>query len=123
MSNTLYESSIPSLKLLNRGKVRDIYEVDDQHLLIVTTDRLSAFDVILPTPIPEKGRVLTEVSNFWLAETVTGRSHRPWLPDRFRLEGLPEDRCRLWYQATGEPATGGSPAGTSLHPIDQGRRR
>jgi len=69
MSTTLYESSIPSLKLLNRGKVRDIYEVDDRHLLIVTTDRLSAFDVVLPTPIPEKGRVLTEVSNFWFDRT------------------------------------------------------
>jgi len=65
MSNTLYESNIKSLPLLHRGKVRDIYEVDDDHLLIVTTDRLSAFDVILPTPIPGKGRVLTEVSNFW----------------------------------------------------------
>lgn len=61
----LYESSIPNLKLLGRGKVRDIYEIDDQHLLIVTTDRMSAFDVILPNPIPGKGRVLTHVSNFW----------------------------------------------------------
>lgn len=61
----LYESSISNLKLLARGKVRDIYEVDDQHLLIVTTDRMSAFDVILPDPIPGKGRVLTSVSNFW----------------------------------------------------------
>jgi phosphoribosylaminoimidazole-succinocarboxamide synthase len=69
MSKTLYESQIKSLPLLNRGKVRDIYEVDDKHLLIVTTDRLSAFDVILPTPIPGKGRVLTEVSNFWFHRT------------------------------------------------------
>lgn len=61
----LYESSIPHLKLLGRGKVRDMYEIDDRHLLIVTTDRMSAFDVILPDPIPGKGRVLTEVSNFW----------------------------------------------------------
>ena len=61
----IFESRIPSLKLLARGKVRDIYELDDEHLLIVTTDRLSAFDVILPTPIPDKGRVLTELSNFW----------------------------------------------------------
>lgn len=65
MIPTLFESSIGSLHLLNRGKVRDIYEVDDKHLLIVTTDRLSAFDVILPTPIPDKGRILTELSNFW----------------------------------------------------------
>lgn len=65
----LYNSSISSLKLLVRGKVRDIYDVDEQHLLIVTTDRLSAFDVILPDPIPGKGRVLTGVSNFWFART------------------------------------------------------
>jgi len=61
----LFESSISNLTLLSRGKVRDIYEVDDNHLLIVTTDRLSAFDVVLPDPIPGKGRVLTRVSNFW----------------------------------------------------------
>ena len=61
----LYESSIPQLKLLGRGKVRDMYEIDSQHLLIVTTDRMSAFDVILPDPIPGKGQVLTNVSNFW----------------------------------------------------------
>ncbi len=65
MSQPIFESSIPSLRLLARGKVRDIYEVDDKHLLIVTTDRLSAFDVILPTPIPDKGKVLTQLSNFW----------------------------------------------------------
>jgi len=61
----LFESSISNLNLLSRGKVRDIYEIDDKHLLIVTTDRLSAFDVVLPDPIPGKGRVLTNVSNFW----------------------------------------------------------
>ena len=61
----LYQSSLTSLKLRSRGKVRDIYDIDDQHMLIVTTDRLSAFDVILPDPIPGKGRVLTRVSNFW----------------------------------------------------------
>lgn len=61
----LYESSLPHLKLLGRGKVRDMYEIDDQHLLIVTTDRMSAFDVIMSEPIPGKGQVLTEVANFW----------------------------------------------------------
>ncbi len=61
----LFESSISNLTLLSRGKVRDIYEIDNNHLLIVTTDRLSAFDVVLPDPIPGKGRVLTSVSNFW----------------------------------------------------------
>ena len=61
----LYESSIASLPLLGRGKVRDIYAVGDDKLLIVTTDRLSAYDVILPTPVAEKGRVLTELADFW----------------------------------------------------------
>jgi len=67
MTTPMYQSSITSLPLLNRGKVRDIYAVDDQHLLIVTTDRLSAFDVILPTPIPGKGEVLTRISDFWFS--------------------------------------------------------
>ena len=61
----VYETSIKSLPLLGRGKVRDIYALGDDKLLIVTTDRLSAYDVILPTPVPEKGRVLTELANFW----------------------------------------------------------
>lgn len=61
----LYQSNLPSLTLRARGKVRDIYHVDDKHMLIVTTDRLSAFDVILPDPIPGKGRMLTGISNFW----------------------------------------------------------
>ncbi|MHB8166963.1 MAG: phosphoribosylaminoimidazolesuccinocarboxamide synthase [Sulfuricella sp.] len=65
MTAPMYQSSINSLPLLNCGKVRDIYAIDDQHLLIVTTDRLSAFDVVLPTPIPGKGEVLTAISNFW----------------------------------------------------------
>ena len=64
-TNTLYRSEINSLKLLNSGKVRDIYDVDEGHLLIVTSDRISAFDVVLPDPIPGKGKVLTAVSNFW----------------------------------------------------------
>jgi len=62
---TLFESSIPGLELIGRGKVRDIYGIDDAHLLIVTTDRLSAYDVILPNPVPFKGEVLTQLSNFW----------------------------------------------------------
>ena len=64
----LYESSIKSLPLLGRGKVRDMYAVGDDRLLIVTTDRLSAFDVVLPDPIPDKGEVLNEMSNFWFRE-------------------------------------------------------
>ncbi|GIX48562.1 MAG: phosphoribosylaminoimidazole-succinocarboxamide synthase [Candidatus Tectimicrobiota bacterium] len=67
----LYASELRSLPLWRRGKVRDIYLVDDAHLLIVASDRLSAFDVVLPTPIPDKGRVLTAMSNFWFARTAS----------------------------------------------------
>ncbi|AYH42766.1 phosphoribosylaminoimidazolesuccinocarboxamide synthase [Azoarcus sp. DN11] len=67
MATPLFESSIKSLQLLGRGKVRDIYAVDADKLLIVTSDRLSAFDVILPNPIPDKGRVLTAMANFWFS--------------------------------------------------------
>jgi len=65
MSTPLFESNLRSLQLIHRGKVRDIYGIDEQRLLIVQTDRLSAFDVILPTPVPGKGEVLTALSNFW----------------------------------------------------------
>ena len=61
----VFETSLKSLKFLHRGKVRDLYEIDKDRLLIVQTDRLSAFDVILPTPIPGKGKVLTALSLFW----------------------------------------------------------
>jgi phosphoribosylaminoimidazole-succinocarboxamide synthase len=61
----LYETSLNSLKFMHRGKVRDLYEIDADRMLIIQTDRLSAFDVVLPTPIPNKGRVLTAMSNFW----------------------------------------------------------
>ncbi|MCF1184103.1 phosphoribosylaminoimidazolesuccinocarboxamide synthase [Marichromatium gracile] len=66
----LYESNISTLPLLGRGKVRDIYAVGEDHLLVVTSDRLSAFDVVLPQPIPGKGEVLTRVSNFWFERTA-----------------------------------------------------
>jgi phosphoribosylaminoimidazole-succinocarboxamide synthase len=69
MLETLYESTLKSLPLLARGKVRDVYGIGDDHLLMVTTDRLSAFDVVLPDPIPGKGAVLTAVSNFWFRQT------------------------------------------------------
>ena len=65
MTQALFESSIKSLPLLGRGKVRDIYAIDDEKLLIITRDRLSAFDVVLPDPIPSKGKVLTQLANFW----------------------------------------------------------
>ena len=63
--NILTQTYLSSLKLLNQGKVRDIYDVDDENILIVTTDRLSAFDVIMNEPIPFKGEVLTKMANFW----------------------------------------------------------
>ena len=65
----MLESHVPSLQRIHQGKVRDIYAVDDQHMLIVTTDRLSAFDVVMPNPIPGKGSVLTRISRFWFDRT------------------------------------------------------
>src|ERR1700735_2552648 len=68
-SPPLFETRISGLKRLHQGKVRDIYDVDAEHLLIVATDRLSAFDVVLPDPIPFKGEVLTRISTFWFGRT------------------------------------------------------
>ncbi|MEE4161480.1 MAG: phosphoribosylaminoimidazolesuccinocarboxamide synthase [Woeseiaceae bacterium] len=67
-ADAIFETAIPDLPLLGRGKVRDIYGVDDAHLLIVTTDRLSAYDVILPDPIPGKGELLTQISLYWFRQ-------------------------------------------------------
>ena len=93
----LYQSDIKSLPLLNQGKVRDIYDIDEDYMLIVTTDRLSAFDVILPDPIPDKGVILTTVSNFWFDKTkhiisnhLSDKSLEDVLPDaaeRHMIEG------------------------------------
>ena len=69
-SAPLFETRIRCLKKIHQGKVRDIYDVDDEHLLIAATDRLSAFDVVLPDPIPFKGQVLTQISLFWFAKTT-----------------------------------------------------
>jgi phosphoribosylaminoimidazole-succinocarboxamide synthase len=66
----VYETELAGLTRLHRGKVRDLYALDDDHMLIVATDRLSAFDVVLPDPIPGKGRVLNEISLFWFARTA-----------------------------------------------------
>ena len=116
-SDALFESDLPQLKLLSRGKVRDIYEVDVDHLLIVTTDRLSAFDVVLPQPIPGKGEVLTRVANFWfertkellpnhiadltLQEVITDEAQREQLGDRAiivrRLKPLPVEAIVRGY--------------------------
>ena len=64
-ADALFESAIPDHPMIGRGKVRDIYSIDHEHLLIVTTDRLSAFDVVMPDPVPGKGEVLTQISLFW----------------------------------------------------------
>jgi phosphoribosylaminoimidazole-succinocarboxamide synthase len=66
----IFETHIDNLELIARGKVRDIYAIDDAHMLIVTTDRFSAFDVVFAEPMPHKGELLTEVSNFWFAKTA-----------------------------------------------------
>jgi len=117
MSEALYQSELSGLRLINRGKVRDIYDLDDRHMLIVTSDRLSAFDVILPQPIPGKGEVLTRVSNFWfdrtadiipnhltkipLQDVVTGAAERALLGDRAivvrKLKPLPVEAIVRGY--------------------------
>ncbi len=70
MPTTLHQSDLPGLNLVHRGKVRDVYALSDSELLIVATDRLSAFDVVLPDPIPGKGEMLCQISNFWFAKTA-----------------------------------------------------
>jgi phosphoribosylaminoimidazole-succinocarboxamide synthase len=67
---TLLQSNLPGLELIHRGKVRDVYALPDDRLLMVATDRLSAFDVVMPNPIPGKGEMLTQISNFWFAQTA-----------------------------------------------------
>lgn len=69
MAKALFETNLADLELVHRGKVRDVYAIDEAHLLIITTDRLSAFDVVLPDPIPGKGEVLTQVARFWFNRT------------------------------------------------------
>jgi phosphoribosylaminoimidazole-succinocarboxamide synthase len=88
-SPPLFESRIRGLKKVHQGKVRDIYDVDPEHLLIVTTDRLSAFDVVLPDPIPFKGEVLTRISEFWFGKT---RHIVPNQLTQLKVEDLIPDR-------------------------------
>jgi phosphoribosylaminoimidazole-succinocarboxamide synthase len=85
----LYESQLHSVPRLRRGKVRDIYAIDTNQLLIVATDRLSAFDVVLPTPIPDKGCILTALSNFWFARLAAVVPHH--LTQRDLAEVLRQD--------------------------------
>lgn len=113
---TLFETNIASLPLLHRGKVRDIYVVDEHNLLIIQTDRVSAFDVILPTPVPEKGKILTKISRFWfeklahiipnhltdiLPETVVSPDERDQVAERAfvvkRLKPLPVEAIVRGY--------------------------
>jgi phosphoribosylaminoimidazole-succinocarboxamide synthase len=68
-ADTVFETRLKGLQRIHQGKVRDLYALDDRHMLIVASDRLSAFDVVLPDPIPGKGRVLTQISNFWFGKT------------------------------------------------------
>ena len=89
LTSTIAPPEITRLPLVYRGKVRDLYAVDDQHLLMVASDRLSAFDVILPTIIPGKGAVLTAVSNFWFARTHPIIPNHLHLATKTLLEALP----------------------------------
>ncbi len=90
-ADALFESAIPELPLIGRGKVRDIYAVDSDHLLLVTSDRLSAYDVVLPDPIPGKGAVLTQISLFWfhmMADLIDNQLTRLEIDDVIRDPGL-----------------------------------
>jgi phosphoribosylaminoimidazole-succinocarboxamide synthase len=88
MDKLLFSSRLQALPAVKRGKVRDIYRIGDEFLLIVATDRLSAFDVILPTPIPGKGRVLTSLSNFWFGRTkhIIENHLTDFVPEEFLVE-------------------------------------
>ncbi len=140
MPTSLHTSNLPGLPLLHRGKVRDVYALPENRLLIVATDRLSAFDVVLPDPIPGKGEILTRLSNFWFAQTahlmpnhLTGIPVAAMLPDGVdvplyssrtvvakRLRALPVEAIARgyligsgWkdYQATGRVCGIALPAG------------
>lgn len=98
-TDILYESRLEGLPLLHQGKVRDVYAAGDEHLLIVATDRLSAFDVVLPDPIPGKGTVLTALSNFWFARTGhLVPNHLTEIPLEAFLDD-PEERARVHGRA------------------------
>ncbi len=101
MQKTVFETNIKSLPLLHRGKVRDLYAVGDDHILFIATDRLSAFDVILPSPIPGKGALLTSISDFWFEKTkglipnhLSDRKLEEVLPDPEEYAQA-EGRCML----------------------------
>ena len=89
---------IKNLELIAQGKVRDIYSIDKDHLLIVTTDRMSAFDVVLPDPIPGKGEILTQLSHFWFKQTENIVQNH--LSDDFTIEEILEDHTNIDYYTT-----------------------
>ena len=89
---------INNLELIAQGKVRDIYAIDEDHLLIVTTDRMSAFDVVLPDPIPGKGEILTQLSHFWFKQTENIVQNH--LSDDVTIEEILEDHTNIDYYTT-----------------------
>ncbi len=96
-SSAVFETNIKNLELIARGKVRDIYRIDDEHMLIVSTDRLSAFDVVFSQTIPKKGALLTQVSNFWFARTghiIRNHLSDLRLEDYVSAEDLPQLQSR-----------------------------
>ncbi len=86
---------IQNLDLIAQGKVRDIYAIDEDHLLLVTSDRMSAFDVVLPNPIPNKGQVLTELSFFWFKQTE--RIVANHLSNNFLIEDVIQNQSEIDY--------------------------
>tara|TARA_B100002052_G_scaffold58906_1_gene51894 strand:- start:27 stop:902 length:876 start_codon:yes stop_codon:yes gene_type:complete len=91
----MQSTELKNLELVAKGKVRDIYAVDSDHLLIVTTDRMSAFDVVLPNPIPGKGEVLTQLSEFWFEKTQSIVSNH--MTDNLELIDLLDSPDQLDY--------------------------
>jgi len=98
VTSPVIETSLPGLRLVRRGKVRDVYQVDDEHLLIVATDRLSAFDCVLPTQIARKGEVLTALSQFWFNRLENITPHHLITTE---VEKMPESLRRYDEQLRG----------------------
>ncbi len=98
MIHTIFQSSVNSLKLLHRGKVHEVYEINGQFLLIVATDRLPVFEMVLPTPVPDKGKVLTELSRFWFGrlEHILP-NHLTGMPPEIMV--APREYAQIWRRA------------------------
>jgi len=145
MATTLLQSDLPGLNLIHRGKVRDVFDLGNGTLLMVATDRLSAFDVVLPDPIPGKGEMLCQISNFWFDKTqhiianhLTGIDVASVLPSGVdaalyakravvtkKLVPVPVECIRRdqWHHVAGRPAAGAATRHADLHAFDQGRGR